>query len=229
MRAFRRYLAVGVLATLALPFATAATFSSGSEQGKPAARIYADAEAALVAAKNFHVLGNIAGQGSTEAFNLSMSRTGGGGSISVNGATINIVVASAYAYIKCNKASWIKLGATAADAALIANKWIKVPASDKDFSDFTELTLSKPFVSGLLSGPGTLTKVPGTSTFDGQKALVLSDGKGDKFYIASSGPPYLLHVQGAGSGSSGSMTFSDFGDAAMPSVPTDFIPLPSNS
>jgi hypothetical protein len=54
--------------------------------------------------------------------------------------------------------------------------------------------------------------------------VVLEDATGDKLYIADTGTPYMLAAKSSGTG--GSLTFTDFGDAPMPAIPTNALSLP---
>jgi hypothetical protein len=215
---------MGVVALLALPFMSAAHVPINSTvEGETATQIAKASVAAMKKATSFHVNGQVKDQG-TEAFNLSLSKTGGGGSVSVNGATLQVVVAKGTLYIKADEKSWLKLTGSSATAELVANKWIKVPATNADFKDFADLTITKDFTSQFLTGLGTVSLVPGTTTFHGHEAVVLTDPQGDKLYVAATGTPYILRIQAKGAG--GELTFSDFGDAPLPAVPTNAITLP---
>lgn len=217
-----RNLALGLVALLALPLATAARAPSGSEQGKTAAQIAEASETAMRDVKSFHVVGVEHINGTS--FSLSVSPKGGGGTVSVPGATLDLVVSAGFVYIKADEQSWLKLTGSQSTAQLVANRWIKAPVSNADFSGFADLTISGDFISGSV-GVGTgLTKAPGTTTWDGTKAIVLSDQSGDKLYVAATGTPYILHVQAKGS--EGYLTFTDFGDAPIPAAPKNAIALP---
>jgi hypothetical protein len=219
-----RKLALGVVALAALPLATAAQAPiSNSIQGKSAAQIAAAAKSAMKNVKSFHVEGVIP----PLKMNLSLSATGGGGSITESGATLEIVVAKGTVYIKADAKSWDKLTGSKSVGKLVANKWIKAPASNSDFSDFADLTITTDFVSEVFSDDKGLKVVAGTSTVDGHVAVELTDGQGGKLYVAASGPAYILRLSSTGS-STGSLDFSDFGDAPLPAVPKNAISLPTS-
>lgn len=223
----RRYGLLAV-AIFSLPlFGAAAAPASAAEGAKTAAQIFADTRSAMSNAKSFHVLGHIDFSGTAESLNLSLSRTGGGGTLEVSGATMQIVVGKGTVYIKADAKSWLKLTKSQSVAQLVADRWIRAPETNSDFASFAELTVTNRFVAALLSGAGKLTKVAGTSTVDGRAAVVLADSQGNKVYIAATGTPYLLRLQGGGGSSSGRLDFSDFGTAPMPSLPTHSITLPS--
>jgi hypothetical protein len=214
-------LAVGVVALLAVPLATGARAPLNStEQSKTAGQIFGDARTAMLHAKDFHVLAHLLESGSWLSLNLTMSPSGGGGSIQEPGVTMELVTAGKYVYVKADEESWLTLKESPTAAKTVANKWIKAPASSSNLADFVELTVSTTFVDQFLSGPGKISKLPGTAAWHGREAIVLNDGEGDRMYVAASGTPYLLRVVGSGRESGDAVSFFDFGDAPMPAVPT---------
>jgi hypothetical protein len=227
MGMLRRDFAMTAVAAIGLPLLAAAGLpTSGIDQAKSAAQIFAGAQSAMAHASSFHVLGHIDFNGTAESLNLSLSRHGGGGSLEVSGATMQIVVAAGTVYIKADEKSWLILTKSQSIAQLVADRWIKAPETNADFASFAELTITQRFVGQLMSGSGKLTKLAGTTRVDGREAVVLADSGGNKVYIAATGTPYLLRVSGQGGSSSGSLNFSDFGTAPMPAVPVHAISLP---
>ncbi len=222
-------LALGLVALLAAPLAaaTGATSHAG-EQNRTATQIVADAKAAMLGAKNFHVRGVINDGGTATSLNLSMSPGGGGGSVQLPGVTMEIVVAAHKVYIKADEKSWLKLTGSKPTAELVADRWIEASASNADFSSFADLTDSKTFMSQLTSGWAEFSKLPATPNWGGHKSIILTDNQGDRLYVVDSATPYMLHLQGQGGGSSGYMTFSDFGTAPMPNIPAGAISFPTS-
>jgi hypothetical protein len=224
-----RYAALTAVLFLAVPLASATPAGAvATEQSKPAAHIVADAEKAMMGAKSFHVRGYIDQGGEAISLNLSMSPNGGGGTVQLPGVTMQLVVAAQKVYVKADEKSWLKLTGSKSTAELVANRWIEAPASNADFANFAQLADSKTFMAQLTSGNAKFSKVPATANWGGHKALVLKDNKGDRLYVADATKPYMLHLQGGGGGSSGYLTFSDFGTAPMPSVPANAISFPSS-
>jgi hypothetical protein len=222
-------LALSLVALLAGPLAVATVAASGTEVSKPAAQILADSEKAMLGAKNFHVVGRIDEGGQEISLNLTISRSGGGGSVGLPGVTMQLVVAGHDVYVKADEASWLKLTGSKPTAELVANRWIEAPASNADFSDFAQLANLKSFLGQLTSGtPARLSKSPVTPNWGGHKSIVLTDGQGDKLYVVDGTTPYILHIQGGSSGTSGYMTFTDFGTAPMPAIPVNAISFPGS-
>jgi hypothetical protein len=225
MPLWSRGLSLGLVALSAVPFANAARVTNATEQSKTATQIIAASETAMKDVKSFHVVGAVGSKASASSFSLSLSATGGGGDVSVPGATLKLVVAAGTVYIRANEASWLKLTGSRSTAELVANRWIKAPASNTDFSNFAALTITSDFVAEFFPGAGThLSKASGTVIWHKEKAILLTDPEGDSLYVAATGAPYVLYVQGKSS--QDSLTFSDFGDAQLPAVPANAITLP---
>jgi len=225
MLVWSRRLGLGLVALLAIPLATGARVAGTHEPTKTATEVIAASEAAMKGVKSFHVVGVVGEKATASSFRLSLSATGGGGDISVPGATLKIVVAAGSVYIRANEASWLKLTGSRATALMVANHWIKAPASNSDFSNFVDLTITTDFVTEFFPGAGAkISRASGTVTWHQAKVILLTDSEGDRLYVAATGPPYMLYVRGKSS--EGSLTFSDFGDARLPAVPSNAISLP---
>lgn len=220
--------AFALTATLALPGATAS--AQTTELAKPAAQIFTDAVTAMRHVKDFHVQGNVHEGTELISLNLTMSTQGGGGAVTLKGATLEIVVTPKFSYLKADKQSWqILAGGSsegAATAQLLANRWLKVPASNAQFASFAQLTYSTKFLKTITAQSVQFTK-SGESTWDGRSAIVLNDSKGTKVYIAAASPHYLLGVAGSDATAAGSLKFTDFGSAPLPGVPTNTLTLPN--
>jgi len=224
MQFCRRNLAwvAGALAALGLiTVASAPVAAAAPLQTKSVGEIFAAARSAMLHVKNFHVEGSVP----SLKMDLSLSGTGDGGSVTTDGATLDIVVARKTIYIKADAKSWQKLTGNASIAKELANKWIKAPANTPNYKDFADLTIIKDFMGQFFSSDQGLAKVSGTEVVNGEKAFELSDGQGDSVYIADQGPPYVLQVTGGGS-QGGALNFSDFGDAPIPAVPASAISEP---
>jgi hypothetical protein len=225
MSLWSRGLGFGLVALLAVPFATGDRVASTNAQDETATQVIVASETAMKDVKSFHVVGVVGGKATASSFSLSLSGTGGGGDISVPGATLKIVVAAGTAYILANEASWLKLTGSQATAQMVANHWIKAPANNGNFSNFADLTITKDFVTEFFPGAAThISKTGGIVTVHGKKTIVLTDPEGDSLYVAAIGPPYMLYVQGENL--QDLLTFSHFGDAQLPAVPKNAITLP---
>jgi hypothetical protein len=217
-------LGLGLVALLAVPFSNLAR--PAPEQGKNASQVIVDSETAMKDVRSFEVVGTVGSKGTASSFSLSLSGTGGGGEISVPGATLEIVVAGGIVYVKANEASWLKLTGSQTTAQTVANHWIKAPATNGDFSNFADLTISTDFVTEFFPAAGThMSKASDAFTVHSKKTIVLTDPEGDSLYVAAIGPPYMLYVQGKNL--QDLLTFSHFGDAQLPAVPKNAVALPA--
>src|SRR5579875_17953 len=219
--------ALALAASLGLPAMSAA--AQVPEQSKTAGQIFADAMAATSKVKDFHVSGRIVQGSQLVVLNLSMSKTGGGGSVQVKGATLELVDNQKYLYMKADAASWkiFSRGQAGASAAqLLANKWLKVPVGNPSFSSFANFTFSDKFLAEMTAGKHRLVK-GGVTTYGGRPAVALTDTlRTGKIYIALSSPHYLLGIAADNASGKGSVQFTDFGDAPMPATPLHAITLP---
>jgi hypothetical protein len=225
MPLWSRGFGLSFVALLSVPFANADRVTNASEQGNTARQVIVASETAMKDVKSFHVVGMVGSKASASSFSLSLSATGGGGVVSVPGATLKLVVAAGTVYIRANEASWLKLTGSRSTAQLVANRWIKAPASNADFSSFAALTITTDFVAEFFPGAAAhISEAAGTITWHREKVIVLSDPQGDRLYVAATGAPYTLYVQARSS--QDSLTFSEFGDAQLPAVPSNAISLP---
>jgi hypothetical protein len=115
--------------------------------------------------------------------------------------------------------------ANAAAAKLVAGKWVEAPATDKDFSQLAEFFNTTALLNGFFSGnvPTGLSKA-GTSTVNGQQAIVLLNNQG-KIYGAASGQPYILKVTATSGSSTGTMTFSNYNKSVSVTAPSNALDL----
>jgi len=202
--------------------------AANGEESKPAAQVLTDAKAAMAHTGSFHVLLTQNDQGSLTSLDLVLSRNRGGGTVTASGATLDIVVSGGLVYVKASAASWQKLLNNTSEAQLVANRWIKAPASNPNFSGLAGFGDESSFLDAI-KPQGSFTKRSGTTVVNGRNAVALVDSTGSILYVAASGPPYMLRVSNtAGSSSAGSSgTFGEFGTAVVPAVPVGAISLPT--
>jgi len=229
-----KFTVLALVASFALPAATAAAQSSSQakpagqyvgEAAKPADQILADAVTAMGHLKDFHVAGQAASDGVTVGLNLSVSNSGGGGSVREFGATINLVTTSEFSYMKAGAASWQALTHDATMAQMLANRWLQVHTSDPQYESFSRLTFSGKFLALFVADPGHLSKV-GMGAADGRSAIVITNDLGSKYYVAAYGAPYLLEFSSGNALASETLRMTDFGGAPMPTIPVNSVAIP---
>ena len=203
--------------------------SSNGEEAKSATQVLTDAKAAMGRASSFHVNGHFTQQGSAISIDLNLAPQRGGGTVTVSGATLDIVVAGGTIYLKADQKSWQKLTNSASEGQLLAGRWIKAPTSNPDFSDLASVADEKQLLGGI-TPEGSMTKRPGTTDRNGQPTVVLADSTGSTIYVAATGAPYILYARNSSKsqGGQGSVTIDRYGSAPVPAVPTGAISLPGS-
>jgi hypothetical protein len=224
MTRFPRRAAALVLCALALAACGSSSSSSNGEASKPASQILTDAVSAAQSASSVRVSGSIIDNGQPVAVDLKLANgKGGSGSMTIQGAPVQIVDVNKTLYMKGSDAFWNKVGGGSAVVALLHGKWLKAPATG-NFSSLASLTSIHALFSQLLTSHGTLTK-GATKTVNGQPAIAITDsGKSGTIYVATTGKPYPLQLAKGGS-SGGAVNFSQYGQAVSLSAPASSIDI----
>jgi hypothetical protein len=170
------------------------------EAGKTVAQIVADTRATVLAATSVHVSGSGLSSGSPLALDLRLvAGKGGKGRITANGITFDMVRVGPTAYFKAGPKFWQGFGGGTA-AALLANRWLKAPATTGKLATFTPLTDIRKLFTALLDVHGNLEKT-GESTIDGVPVIGIRDRtRGGTLYVATTGAPYPVALRKAGQG-----------------------------
>ena len=165
-------------------------------------------EAAAAAAKaqsSVHVAGSITQGSETISMDLRLDKSAGGtGTLTVEGATFEIIATPDAAYVRADAATWEKqFGAGAAE--LLGDKWIKATKGD-GLEELASLADYSGFMSQILDNPASLSKTA-TTTVDGVEVVGLKDKSGT-LYVATQGEPLPVALDG---GKNGSVAFTDWG------------------
>ena len=174
---------------------------------------------------SFHAAGSEDTGGQQIAVDLDLGKGRGGGSITAQGVTLQVVEASPTVYLKGDAATWTKLAGSAQAGTLLGGRWVKTTTANQAFASLTQLTDLSSFLSSL--SLGSLRK-GAVTTFAGHQALPLTDtgGANGTVYVATSGQPYLLGADGTGSKSAkGTLTFDHFDTATIPAPPQGAVDL----
>jgi hypothetical protein len=186
---------------------------------KTADDILAAAKAAADSKGTVHASGKHVESGDSVALDMRIDQTRDSavGYIAINGDRVDIVRIGANIYVKSSPQFLTKQGATAAEAQLVGNKWLKTTTSNKDFADFKDFTS----IDSFLEPQGDVTK-GSKSTVDGQKVIALIDSKGTAdegtLFIATTGDPLPVEIV-SGKDSSDALKFTDFGTAVTVTAP----------
>jgi hypothetical protein len=209
--------AAALAGALALPAAAGASGNGSSS----AAQLVRQSAQATQGAKAVTVSANLTQGNQHTSFQLATGTSGNGvGTVTVNGQTIHVVKLGSTTYFKADNAFWTANGGQAA-AQIFANKWLKAPSSDPDFSQFNSFFNLRSLLGSSSAPVGSARKV-GTATVNGQPAIVIKGGDSSSsgtVWVAAKGRPYVLKIQASGSGTSGTITFTHYGQSLHPSAP----------
>ena len=219
-----------VRALLALSIAGCALVGCGSsttsngEINKSPSQILKDAQAATASEPSAHVSGNIVSSGTPEQLDVTAAHGAGGGTISMSGTTLQLVLHQPNAYVRADAASWNKLTNNPAAGQLLAGKWLQTPTSGQ-FADLAKIADLTELAQNITpTGPltkGRLTTVNGISVIP----LTDSGAKGGTLYVAATGKPVIEVLKSNGTTNSGSVTFDQYGKATVPAVPAGAVSL----
>lgn len=170
------------------------------EAAKTVDQIVADTRAAVLSATSVHVAGSGLSSGSPLALDLRLvAGKGGKGRVTANGITFDMVRIGPTAYFRAGSKFWEGFGGSAA-SALLANRWLKAPATTGKLATFTPLTDIRKLFTALLDAHGTLVKI-GESTVDGVQVVGIRDkSRGGTLYVETTGTPYPVALRRSGQG-----------------------------
>jgi hypothetical protein len=215
---------VALAASVLVISACSSSTSDNGEAKKKGPQVSKDTAAALKAAGSAHFKGTETDGSSTAAIDLQLVADGGIGTITQSGTTINLINTGGSSYVKAPAAFYTAQGASAANAATVADKWVKLPATETSFSEFTLNALSDD-----LAKPSSGSKIEDavtTGKVGDQSVVILKQSDGSQLFVASEGPAYPLKLVSAGTTKSTS-TFTDFGKKVTVTAPAGAIALSS--
>ena len=154
------------------------------------------ATTALKAAKSFRMKGELSlSEGEKLKLDVNINNTDTSGTIEVNGAAVEILKVGTDLYFKGSDAFWKSIDKDNGEkiAILLKDKWAKAPTSDKQLSAFASIVDP----DKLLDPDGTITK-GSAKDINGTPAigLVTSKADGGTLYVATTGEPYPLRLEG---------------------------------
>jgi hypothetical protein len=192
--------------------ASAPTSAAPSENGVAALdpdKIVNKAAAALADAKSFSVKGDISTEGQQIGLDVKVAGEDVLGSITLGGATVELLRVAGEMYIRPDAEFWKQNGGAAGEtmAKLLGDRWAKLSTKDVDFAGFFQITDA----AEMLKPDGKVTKGE-TKTVNGVNAIGLVDSGSDggTLYVATTGEPYPLMLEGPKN--QGQITFGDFGE-----------------
>ncbi|HEY7145177.1 MAG TPA: hypothetical protein VH637_13110 [Streptosporangiaceae bacterium] len=197
------------------PASSVASATAAPANGKLTAdAIIAQLKTAMKNANSVHVAGTVTDSGTSDSLDLAMTTAGSlSGTISSAGTKLEIIEAGSTAYIKVTN-GFLKLAhAPAGVCAKFCGKY--VATSQADSKQITgDLSLTK-LLQQITQSMPKFTKV-GTTTVNGQQAVVLHGNDGSILDVAGSGPPYPLRAIAPKSSNEGQLDFTDWN--AVPAI-----------
>jgi hypothetical protein len=174
---------------------------SGGDDGESLTSLSADeilekARQAVSEAKSVRVSGDtVEDDGTKLGIDYQISQTGTTGTVTVEGATFEILVTGEDFLMKGDKEAWTTITGEAGAGEVFAGRWVKVPTDDEDFEDLEGLADWGLFVEKIFTPDGSFSKGE-TKQIDGVEVIgLVDDGKdGGTLWIPVHDEP--LPVQG---------------------------------
>lgn len=215
--------AVLVPAALALTLLAACGGDDGNgESAKKGPQVAADAAKALQDAGAAHVTGTGTSDGKTVSLDLHLQGTDALGSITQGGVTLQVISVGGKLYAEAPAEFWTTQGLPAAAGSALAGKWVIVPSDAGSVLPVTLESLAKE-----LRKPSDGTTVDDkvtTSTYQGQKVVVVTSSDKSTVDVAATGKPYPLHSVSKGT-DPGIVTLTDFGKRTAITPPVGALDL----
>jgi hypothetical protein len=194
---------------------------TNGEADKTAKEIVADAKAAATKASSVHFHGVIVESGTPLKVDLRIDGVNGGtGSITIQGAPVEIVRVGSEAFLKGSNAFYTQIAGAEA-AKLLKGKWLKGSATSGDLAALAELTDINKLFSAALKPSGPITKGKET-TVDGQKVIAIASSEGT-LYVATTGEPYPVEIAQDSGASSGAVHFDEWNEKVDVKAPKDAV------
>lgn len=185
-----------------------------------ARQILKKAEAAAKAATGVRVRGTVTmDDGKPMKLDVRLAKTGGSGTMSVDGAGMSVIVIGRIAYLKFDEAFW-RQEAKKKDAEqmikLLRGKWLKVAMDDKDFGEMAAFASKAGFFDGMFTASGHLRKTA-AKTVDGVRCIGLGDADGTLWIDATNARP--IRLEPGGSAGTDGLSFSEYNQVKQPKAP----------
>jgi hypothetical protein len=156
--------------------------------------IFEKTKAAVAAAKSVHAAGDTIDRGTTFKLDLQVSETGSTGTLTAEGATIEMLFAGDAFFIKADKESWTALTRNAALGEVLEGRYVKVPTTAHELADLRGFVDWDMFVQEEIMKDGLTTKGE-TKSINGEEAIALIDTQsGWTLWIPVEGKPLPSQV-----------------------------------
>jgi len=215
--------------------ATAATTAAPNGiEGKTATEILDASLAAANKATSVTAKGAITQGGQEITLDLQVGQEAAQGSISAEGAEIEIKVLAGKTYFKLSGESFAKIAGqddspevAEAISALLGDKWLVAPDEESagQLGSLGQFGQKDELLKGILTPDGNAT-VKGTGEVNGQPVVLLesTDGTGT-LAIATTGEPYPLQIKGSEGADGGQIDFTDWNAPVNVTAPTNVLDI----
>jgi hypothetical protein len=185
---------------------------SSPEANKPGLAVATDAAAALEKAGAVRLSGFLGepATGKPHGVNMQMQSDGSTGTFTVGASVVSLIRAGGVTYVKGPAGYFASQGITAANAAKLANRWLRLPADSSLTTAFRFTDLITSFTS---PSAGVTVNAKVTSTkLNGKPVLVVTESDGAQLDVAATAPPYPLRLVSAPKSGRAVATLSGFGN-----------------
>jgi hypothetical protein len=212
----------------------ATTAAPNGIEGKTATEILDASLAAANKATSVTAKGAITQGGQEIKLDLQVGQEAAQGSISAQGAEIEIKVLAGKTYFKLSGESFAKIAGqddspevAKAISALLGDKWLVAPDEESagQLGSLGQFGQKDELLKGILTPDGNAT-VKGTGEVNGQPVVLLesTDGTGT-LAIATTGEPYPLQIKGSEGADGGQIDFTDWNAPVNVTAPTDVLDI----
>jgi hypothetical protein len=182
------------------------TPTNGLEE-KSAAQVQQAATAAIEAASSVHVTGTGVREGRPVQVDLRIQDGSSRGTITIEGARLEITTVGPNAYVQGDQQALELLGVPPAAAQLGAGRSLKLTAQEA--APLEGYSLDS-FAAQLAKNDSPLDPKVKQTELDGQKVVVVSRQDGSKLYVANTGDAYPLRADDKGP-DAGRLDFTEYG------------------
>jgi hypothetical protein len=149
-------------------------------------------KSAVRGSTSMHVAGQVTAHGRLTGLNLDMLRGGDlAGSITENGVPLHLIGAAGKVYVKATPAFLRQVHSSSGVCTLICGKYVQLTSAQ---SGQLSGSVSMASLTHALTSRLPRFTQAGTTTVNGQRAIVLHGADGSVLNVAASGKPYPLRV-----------------------------------
>jgi hypothetical protein len=210
-------------ATAGLAAATLLLSACGSSplDGKTGQQVAEAAAAALEEAGSVDLAGTMSTQGQEGEVDLHLQGEDATGSITIAGTEIQLISVGGQVYVQAPTEFWASFGLPAEAASQFEDQWVIVPAEAG--AAFAEFSLAG-FVEELRNPDGVVQEDVTEGEVDGEDVVIVEQEDGSSLKVANDDPSYPLELTNNGD-STGTVTFSGFGETEDITAPADALDL----